>query len=637
MPLDQAAKPARSKRFSRWAGGGLALLALLGGGTAAAAAETSPRPERTPLPRFSGQKLGGGVAGTNQIGRRRALVYLFATRDRDADAIAGIVSRIALDAARANIAVLGVNRDIDLSRVPGFVRRHGFEFPIIVDRDFSIARKLRIRPGDSALLLVDAEGFIIGGFAGLQGQEPDRDRVYEDEVRRVLYLEKPEKSASVSLGLRPKAPNFEVATLDGEKLRYASLRGDVVVLVFFLPTCPHCHAALKFLQKLQRGLASPGFHVVPVSLRNRVYVIEDMMKQEAIELEIHVDRDGSARRAYEHSGVVPDIVVIDREATVMARHRGIDARTEALITMEVRQALGVENPLLLSSTGFSGEESCRICHAREHGTWSLTTHAYAFETLVQHGHERNPECLGCHTVGYGLTGGYSLETPWPHLEGVQCESCHGRGGPHQSPSQAKNNEAMRAICEGCHNPKHSLKRLPHVSHAANLHFATLSIAERRALLEQRDKRERTLFQPGKYVGSDACRECHLQQYDYWVGSPHARAFETLRTSGKHEETGCLSCHVTGYGEQGGYPEGGEALTEVGCESCHGPGGPHVADGAPKKGTILMLSDKCDSCVVLQICGSCHTDEWSPNFEFELQTHIDALRHGMHRTEPAGAE
>jgi peroxiredoxin/nitrate/TMAO reductase-like tetraheme cytochrome c subunit len=640
MPLDQAAKPASSLRFHRWAGGGIALLALLAGGIALAAADGAP--ERTPLPRFQGQKLGGGVAGTDQIGRRRALVYVFATRDRDADAIAGIVSRIAPDAARANIALVGVNRDIDLSRVPGFVERYGFEFPIIVDRDFSIARKLRIKPGRSALLLVDAEGFIMGGFAGLQGEEPDRDRIYEDAVRRILHVEKPDKSASVSLGLRPKAPNFTVATLAGERLRYASLRGDVVALVFFLPTCPHCHAALEFLQKLQIRLGSPQFHVVPVSLRNQVYVIEHMMKQQGIELEIYVDPDGAARRAYEHSGVVPDIVIIDRQGSVIARHRGMESRTEALLTMEVRQALGIENPLLLSSTGFSGEEGCRICHAPQHETWSLTTHAYAFDTLVQHGHEKDPECLACHTVGYGNPGGYSLETPLPYLEGVQCESCHGRGGPHQSPGFAAGKEGMRAACESCHNPKHSLnfafaERLPLVSHAANLRVAMLSIEERRALLEERDKRERSLFQPGEYVGSAACQECHLQQYDYWASSRHARAFETLRASGKHEETDCVSCHVTGYGQQSGYPEGGAALSEVGCESCHGPGGPHVANGAPKKGTILMLSDKCDTCVVLQICGSCHTDEWSPNFEFELQTHIDTLRHGMQQTEPAGAE
>jgi hypothetical protein len=53
----------------------------------------------------------------------------------------------------------------------------------------------------------------------------------------------------------------------------------------------------------------------------------------------------------------------------------------------------------------------------------------------------------------------------------------------------------------------------------------------------------------------------------------------------------------------------------------------VAEGATRIGTILSLGDKCDSCVILQICGSCHDDENDPQFEFEVQEKIDAQRHG----------
>jgi len=66
---------------------------------------------------------------------------------------------------------------------------------------------------------------------------------------------------------------------------------------------------------------------------------------------------------------------------------------------------------------------------------------------------------------------------------------------------------------------------------------------------------------------------------------------------------------------------------VGCESCHGPGGDHVADGARRIGTIVSLGDKCDSCVILKICGSCHDDANDPGFEFAVQEKIDLQRHG----------
>jgi hypothetical protein len=69
------------------------------------------------------------------------------------------------------------------------------------------------------------------------------------------------------------------------------------------------------------------------------------------------------------------------------------------------------------------------------------------------------------------------------------------------------------------------------------------------------------------------------------------------------------------------------LARVGCESCHGPGGEHVKEDAVKIGNIVSLGDKCDSCVILQICGSCHDEANDPGFEFEVIEKIEAQRHG----------
>ena len=66
---------------------------------------------------------------------------------------------------------------------------------------------------------------------------------------------------------------------------------------------------------------------------------------------------------------------------------------------------------------------------------------------------------------------------------------------------------------------------------------------------------------------------------------------------------------------------------MGCESCHGPGGEHVAQDPPKPRTILSLGDKSDSCVILQICGGCHDDANAPGFEFEVVEKIEVQRHG----------
>ena len=69
------------------------------------------------------------------------------------------------------------------------------------------------------------------------------------------------------------------------------------------------------------------------------------------------------------------------------------------------------------------------------------------------------------------------------------------------------------------------------------------------------------------------------------------------------------------------------LARVGCESCHGPGSLHAKPASRKLGSIISLGDKCDSCVILQICGGCHDDANDPGFEFEVEPKIELQRHG----------
>ncbi|HEX9814953.1 MAG TPA: hypothetical protein VGB31_08420, partial [Myxococcota bacterium] len=59
----------------------------------------------------------------------------------------------------------------------------------------------------------------------------------------------------------------------------------------------------------------------------------------------------------------------------------------------------------------------------------------------------------------------------------------------------------------------------------------------------------------------------------------------------------------------------------------GPGAEHVKQDTAKTGNIVSLGDKCDSCVILQICGRCHDEANDPGFEFEVLEKIEAQRHG----------
>jgi hypothetical protein len=311
--------------------------------------------------------------------------------------------------------------------------------------------------------------------------------------------------------------------------------------------------------------------------------------------------------------------------------------------MRLAKLTGQKVPMLLHTTGYSGNEVCSVCHEAETATWELSNHATAFDTLVRHGADGRAECVSCHVVGYGKPGGYQVAQADPALEGVGCETCHGRGGPHLSPEFAKGH-AYEETCRGCHNPEHSLgfdyaSFLPRVSHAANRAHLALSAEERAKLLaSRRAPRPDPLASNAAYVGSSACQSCHPEEHARWLAQGHAKALATLEAKGKAGDPGCLRCHTTGLGKEGGFQAGGGAqpdVANVGCESCHGPGGDHIGEGASRPGTILKLSDKCGSCVILQICTGCHDDANDPGFEFEVIDMILRQRHGKEKLDIDG--
>ena len=83
-----------------------------------------------------------------------------------------------------------------------------------------------------------------------------------------------------------------------------------------------------------------------------------------------------------------------------------------------------------------------------------------------------------------------------------------------------------------------------------------------------------------YIGSDGCFTCHREQGGSWSETKHAKAFENLPEKYRTDST-CLKCHVTAFGENGGYSAGmaaadAQPFLSVGCESCHGPGSRHAA-------------------------------------------------------------
>jgi hypothetical protein len=115
-----------------------------------------------------------------------------------------------------------------------------------------------------------------------------------------------------------------------------------------------------------------------------------------------------------------------------------------------------------------------------------------------------------------------------------------------------------------------------------------------------------------YLGAEFCQRCHKAEYDQWMTTKHAKAWQTLVDAKKESTPECIGCHVVGFQKPGGFQSYTDAprLVNVQCENCHGMGTQHEAYPA--------VSHK----VTAEVCQRCHTANNSPTFDFATyQPHI----------------
>ncbi|MBN2374210.1 hypothetical protein JXL19_10535 [bacterium] len=102
---------------------------------------------------------------------------------------------------------------------------------------------------------------------------------------------------------------------------------------------------------------------------------------------------------------------------------------------------------------FTGWKACSECHSELRDGWLGTRHAGAFESLSKSGQQDLPDCLRCHVVGYGQSGGFLDPELTMELSGVQCESCHGPGKRHSDMPEATGSiirAPAKDLCLTCH-------------------------------------------------------------------------------------------------------------------------------------------------------------------------------------------
>jgi len=122
---------------------------------------------------------------------------------------------------------------------------------------------------------------------------------------------------------------------------------------------------------------------------------------------------------------------------------------EAFAHADMRRVLDADKPGGLT---YMPAATCGQCHAPAYAGWQKSPHARAHKTLVDIRREGDPNCLMCHTSGFGTARGFATIQQTPRLANVNCQSCHrfnlvdGQHSPKPAPRPDQN------VCTICHTP-----------------------------------------------------------------------------------------------------------------------------------------------------------------------------------------
>ncbi len=129
-----------------------------------------------------------------------------------------------------------------------------------------------------------------------------------------VALAQPVGSASVM--------QFELASLEGGTLRSVEMAQELVLIDFWATWCGPCHLQADILAKIYPELKQKGVEFLAVSLGEPEAVVREFVSKRPFQYPVLVDPEDRVATEY-GIFVLPTVVLLDREGTVMYQHEGI--------------------------------------------------------------------------------------------------------------------------------------------------------------------------------------------------------------------------------------------------------------------------------------------------------------------------
>ena len=138
------------------------------------------------------------------------------------------------------------------------------------------------------------------------------------------------------------APDFELTTLDGERITLSELRGQAVLVNFWASWCPPCRSEMPAMQQVYSDFGADGFVILAVNSthQDRLADVEGFGAERNLTFPILLDQDGQVSARYQvrslptsffidPDGIIQEVVIGGPMAEALLRTRAENLFEEA--------------------------------------------------------------------------------------------------------------------------------------------------------------------------------------------------------------------------------------------------------------------------------------------------------------------
>ncbi|HRP24155.1 MAG TPA: TlpA disulfide reductase family protein [Thauera sp.] len=122
---------------------------------------------------------------------------------------------------------------------------------------------------------------------------------------------------------KPAAPDVSFTTLQGQRLRIADLRGQVVLVNFWATTCTPCIKEMPALKATQEKFEGRGYRTIAVAMDYdppaRVGAFVGLNR---LPFTFVLDRDGSIARAFDDVRLTPTTFILNKRGEIVRKILG---------------------------------------------------------------------------------------------------------------------------------------------------------------------------------------------------------------------------------------------------------------------------------------------------------------------------